>query len=103
MKKVIEKKMYNTETAELIHSWDNGLYGNDFGSCEEILYLTKKGTYFIAGSGGAKSKYATSYGNSTGGGESIEIVSKSEAIEWLESHDGAEVLEKNFSSEIEEG
>lgn len=66
MKKVINGKMYNTETATRIASWDNGIYGNDFKSCEEDLYLSKKGQYFVAGSGGAMSSYAQSYGNSRG-------------------------------------
>src|SRR3990172_2422569 len=69
MKKVIDGKIYNTETAELLHEWDNGMYGNDFGRCEEALYRTKKGAYFIAGEGGAMSRYARSCGsNSTCGG-----------------------------------
>ena len=51
MKKVINGKIYNTETATLIHQWDNGRRG-DFSSCEEDLYRTKKGAFFIHGEGG---------------------------------------------------
>jgi len=103
MKKVINGKMYNTETSDRLHRWDNGSYGNDFNSCEESLYKTKKGAYFIAGSGGPMSKYAKSCGsNNTCGSSDITPLSKAEAIEWLESHDGTEALEEHFSEEIEE-
>ena len=88
MKKVIDGKLYNTETAELLHEWDNGCYGNDFNECSESLYRTKKGVFFIAGSGGAMSKYAESCGqNSVCGGEGIEPLTSAAAREWAETHD----------------
>ena len=104
MKKVIDGKMYNTDTAECLHSWDNGCYGNDFNACEESLHKTKKGNYFIAGSGGPMSRYAVSCGtNTTSGSWDIRVISKAEAISWLESHNGTEAIEKYFADEIEEG
>jgi len=70
MRKVIESKVYDTETAELIFEWDNGCLGGDFNSCEEALYKTKKGAWFIAGSGWPMSRYAVQLGsNNVGGGE----------------------------------
>ena len=103
MKKLIDGKIYNTETAELLHEWDNGCYGNDFKSCEESLYKTKKGAYFIAGSGGPMSKYAVSCGsNSTSGSEQIEVLTEAEAIRWLEEHDGSDILTEKFADKIEE-
>ena len=57
MKTIINGRMYDTETAEKIAGWDNGIYGRDFRSCEETLYKKKTGEYFIYGSGGADSKY----------------------------------------------
>lgn len=103
MKKVINSKIYNTATATLLHYWDNGCYRNDFGYCEEELYRTVKGAYFIAGSGGPMSRYAESHGNSTSGGDGIRIISEAEAIEWLENHEGTDALETHFASKIEEG
>lgn len=103
MKKIIDKKRYNTETAELIAEWSNNYYSNDFKYCEESLYLTKKGTYFIHGSGGPMTKYAVSYGNSSSGGETIILVSKEESIEWCEQRQLHDTLEKHFTCEIEEG
>jgi hypothetical protein len=103
MKKVIDGKIYNTETAELLHNWDNGHYGNDFRSCEESLYKTKKGAYFLHGEGGPMSKYAKSCGNnSVCGGASITPITEKEVLAWLEEHDGSDVLESLFPDQIEE-
>jgi hypothetical protein len=43
MIKVIEEKRYNTETAELVFKWTNGMVGT-FQYREKELYRTKKGT-----------------------------------------------------------
>lgn len=102
MKKIVDGKMYNTETARCVAQWDNGIYGNDFNACEEALYQTNKGQYFIAGEGGVNSKYSQSCGNnSTCGGSGIELLSESEAKDWLENHGTAEEYEKEFT--VEEG
>jgi hypothetical protein len=103
MKKIIEGRLYNTKTATEIHQWDNGCYGNDFRNCSESLYKTEKGSYFIAGYGGPMSKYAESHGSSTSGGDGLRVISESQAIEWLENHDGTEALEEYFADKIEEG
>jgi len=88
MKKVINGRTYNTETSKLIGEWDNGRYGNDFGSCSERLYVNSKGTYFLVGEGGPMSKYAVSHGNNTSGSSNnVEPMTKDEAMEWLEEHD----------------
>ena len=68
MKKVIEGKVYNTETAEELHDWSNHYPCSDFKACSESLYRTKKGAFFIAGSGGPLSSYAVPCGNGYGGG-----------------------------------
>lgn len=102
MKKIIKGKLYNTETAESIAVWSNGHFPSDFRHCEESLYKTKKGAWFIAGSGGAMSKYGRSYGNSTGGGEGIQPLTAEEAKAWLEEKDFTAELEEHFSDQIEE-
>jgi len=102
MKKIINKKLYNTDVAEKLHTWNNG-YENDFGHCEEALYRTRRGAYFLAGSGGPKSRYALTQGNITSGGSDIEVLSEPEAIAWLEENGGTPALLKYFSGEILEG
>jgi len=103
MKKVIDGKIYNTETADLVCQWDNGYNPNDFNYCSEDLYRTKKGSWFIHGDGGAMSKYSVSSGsNSWGGSSQIEAFSDDEAFEWLQEHNFAEEIEKHFSERVEE-
>jgi len=92
MKQVIVSKIYNTETAEEIHSWSNGLGSGDFNSLSETLYMTKKGAFFLHGDGGAMTCWARGNGNSQWGSEGIQPMSKAEAVEWLEQHDGSEAL-----------
>lgn len=103
MKKVINGKVYNTETATQIANWDNGVYGSDFNACDESLYVTKKGTYFVAGEGGALSRWSESCGsNGRQGGEGMEVLTKAEALEWCETHDvDADTIAEHF--EVEEG
>ena len=101
MKQVINGKIYNTETAEKLHEYNNGM-GNDFRAYDEALYLTKKGAFFIAGSGGPMTKYAKSCGNMTTGSSGIRVISKFDALKWLETHDGDHVLTERFPDEIEE-
>ncbi len=57
MKKTINRKVYNTETAALIKNKTYSFFGDPAGY-EETLYKTAKGEYFVYGIGGAESKYA---------------------------------------------
>ena len=102
MKKVIEGKVYNTDTATKIASWDNGVYGNDFRACDETLYITKNGTYFVHGEGGALSRWSQPRGNGTSGGSGIELLTKADALRWCEDHDvDADTIAEHF--EVQEG
>ena len=103
MKKLINGKMYNTETAEEIATWSNTYYSSDFHYCQETLYKTKKGAYFIFGKGGPLSPYAQpSGGTGRTGGSDIVAFSKEEAFAWLELHDLTEEAEEEFPDHIEE-
>jgi hypothetical protein len=103
MKRVIEGKVYNTETATEIATWSNHYFPNDFHYCEETLYRTKKGAWFIAGEGGALSKYSRPCGsNGSCGGDGLEPISAKEAMEWLEQHEFTDELEEHFAENIEE-
>ena len=72
MKKIIAKKTYNTETAQLIKHVTCGEFGETNGY-EEILFQTKKGDFFLYGLGGVDSPYST---------ETIIPLTKTEAKEW---------------------
>lgn len=91
LKSIINGKTYNTQTATLLAEYDNGGGFGDFHALDEGLYLTKNGTYFLAGSGGAMTKYCRSCGhNSTCGGSGITPISIEEAKAWMESYGSPE-------------
>jgi hypothetical protein len=102
MKRIIDGKVYNTETAECVATWSNGYYTNDFHYCEESIYKTKKGAWFVEGEGGALSQYARSCGNETCGGHVLWPITEQEAQEWLEQHDFTDKLKEHFGDKIEE-
>ena len=53
MKKIINGKMYNTETACLMGEHSNCYGPNDFRCCSEQLYQKRTKEFFMYGSGGA--------------------------------------------------
>ena len=101
MRKVINGRIYNTETSKKIGSWDNGIYGNDFRSCEEDLYKNTKGAYFLVGEGGPLSKYSVCHGNETSGGTELIPMTAAEAQEWAEEHLEADEYEAEFGEQEE--
>lgn len=103
MRRVIDGKIYDTKTADCIAEWENQYYRNDFHFCEESLYRTKRGNWFLAGGGGPMSKYARSAGqNSWTGGEGLESLTSDEARQWLEEKGFTEELEEHFKDVLEE-
>lgn len=102
MKKIINKKVYDTEIATLVGEYQYANWG-DFKYLSEDLYITKKNNWFLHYVGGAGSKYGRSCGSSTiCGSEGIEPMTKQEALEWLEEYGEAEQIEKYFLEELEE-
>lgn len=90
MKRIIEGKMYNTDTARAIAS-DSESYPSDFNYCCETLYLKRTGEYFLDGEGGPMSKYARGNGDgSCGFGDAITPLSKAQAKKWMEQHASAD-------------
>lgn len=102
MKKIINGKMYNTETAKEVGNWWNGVGCGDFEYCSETLFLKKTGEFFLYGSGGALSKYAEYTGNGcSSGGDVIEPFTVSQAQTWIEKNLDAEIYISLFG-EVEE-
>lgn len=104
MRKIIRKKVYDTETARRVGSeWDNGYSVSDFGYCAEQLYRKKTGEYFLHGEGGAQSKYARSCGRTAWcGGEAIIPLTYEAAREWAEEHLETEEYEAEFGTPDED-
>ena len=103
MKKVIEGKIYDTETAEQVGSDSYSHYGDFQYWCEE-LYYTKKGNWFLYGEGGAKSKFARGIGqNETAGGNDITPLTRGDALAWLEVHNtDSDAIEEYFADMVED-
>lgn len=102
MKKIINGRKYNTDTAEQLGEWSNGLGCRDFSNIEEALYRKKTGEYFVAGFGGAMTKYAQPVrGGGWCGGEGVFPLSYEEAREWAEEHLSVEEYEAAFG-EVDE-
>jgi len=91
LKKVIDGKMYNTQSAKMLAEYSNELGISNFRHLDEELYRTKNGTFFLAGNGGPMTKYSESCG-----GEKIIPISEAEAREWLEQHGTVEEYKTIF-------
>lgn len=97
MKKIINGKVYDTEAAERVGSWDNGKSSNDFYRSEESLYRKRTGEFFLYGYGGANTKYAVSCGsNSWTGGKKIIPLDYESAQKWTGEHLSADKYEEIF-------
>ena len=76
MIKVICKKTYDTDAAELVKKVTSGVFG-DAAGYEESLYVTPEGFYFLYVNGGEDSIHPA---------EDIKRMSKDKANEWLNAN-----------------
>lgn len=96
MKKVINGRLYNTDTATEI-GYDSKYAISDFNHWEETLYKKKTGEYFLLGEGGPMSKYSRTVGmNEWSGGSKIIPLTDEEARQWAEDHMEADDYEMHF-------
>lgn len=102
MKKIINGKLYDTTTAQLVGSWDNNM-GGTFDYAAESLYRKRTGEFFLHGKGGARSRYATHCGNdSWGSGEAIIPLRWEAARQWAEEHLEADEYQAAFGQIAED-
>lgn len=101
MKKIIDSKLYNTETAEEIAGESYGNSG-DLSHTFQSLMRTKKGNYFFYVGGGPMSEHAKKLGGNTiAGSSSIWIPDEDEMKTWLSRVD-VEKMTELFPNDIEE-
>lgn len=97
MRKIINGRKYDTETATEVGYWQNMGDTRQFEYMCETLYRKRGGEYFLHGEGGAATKYAKSYGlNEWGYGERIMPMTHVEARQWAEEHLEADEYEAEF-------
>lgn len=103
MKKIINGKVYDTETAKELGEWANTYNTSDFGYVIETLYKKKTGEFFLYGKGGAKTQYAEPDGsNWWRAGDRIMPLSFAEARKWAEEHFTADEYEAIFGAVAED-
>ena len=96
MKKVVNGKMYNTETAEYIGTYSNNLSESDFRHLCEDLYKKKTGEFFLEGEGGPLTRYKEPVGDMWRSGSAIIPLDEAEAKAWVEAHLDAEAYIELF-------
>lgn len=101
MKKIINGKKYDTETATSVWEYSSNYACSDYKYYDETLYKKKTGEFFLYGEGGPASKYAQkTIGGYTGGKEIIPLTEK-DAKEWAEERLDCDEYEALFG-EVEE-
>ena len=101
MKKIINGKKYDTETAKEMGYFQSGFNRGSFNFYEETLYKKKTGEYFLYGSGGANSKYSDCCDGNSWGISTIIPYTEDEAKKWAEKHLTGDEYEMCFG-EVEE-
>ena len=102
MKKIINGKRYDTETAEFIGRWENMYNSAELQYECEKLYRKKTGEFFIYGAGGPASSYAVRTGTHNWSGSSkITPITEGEAKKWVEKNLDGDDYEKYFELEEE--
>lgn len=101
MKKIINGRKYDTDTAKEMGFSTNGYGVRDFNYYRETLYRKITGEFFLYGIGNAASRYAVRCGSGWSGGERITPFTLDEAKVWAEKHLDAEEYEEIFG-EVEE-
>ncbi len=96
MKKIINGKKYDTETATKIGYTDSCHHYNDFHYWEEALYQKKTGEFFLYGEGGPASKYAERCPDGLCGSKQIIPFTEKEAQEWAEKYLDVDKYESIF-------
>lgn len=85
MKKIINGRMYNTDTAKRL-CWASSDCGcRDFSYWKEELYQKRTGEFFLYGEGGPASPYSRRCGQSEwSDGWSIKPMTEQQARKWAE-------------------
>ena len=88
MKRIINGKAYDTDTAQKLGTWWSSNDVRDWHHVEETLYRKRTGEHFLHGHGG--------------GGERIMPMSYDEARAWAEEHLDADDYEAAFGEVTED-
>lgn len=102
MRKIINKKMYDTDTAEFVEVFENTPYRSNAYYFKEKLYRKKTGEFFLHGYGNALTRYAeVTIGGMCSPGEKIIPLTKEEVKNWVEQKGDIDTYIELFG-EVEE-
>jgi hypothetical protein len=99
MKKIINWKKYDTDTAQCVIPLSSRVGKSHFGYWECDLYRTAKGNWFICGEGNGASIFAVVAGTGTTAGSGIRVVSDGWVRDELEKAGHDNILEEFFNIE----
>lgn len=98
--RVVDGKRYDTDTARHLCHIRCTETGGDFGWENTDLYVTKKGTYFLAGEGNASSRWGQrAIGGGSIPGVGVKPIAADEARHMLEQEDETFLIEELFEVE----
>lgn len=95
MRKIINGRRYDTATAKLVGTYETGYIG-DFDWRNEKLYMKSTGEFFLAGKGGARTRWASRTIDGFSSGDGILPLTLEEAREWAEEHLSVKEVENLF-------
>jgi hypothetical protein len=102
MQQIIDRKVYDTDTADQIAKHGAIVDKGDFHALAETLYKDADGQYFLHCQGGAATKYAKRTQEGKTFGERIQLLSKEEALDWCEERSiGTGSVVEEFAELIE--
>lgn len=102
MKRIINNKKYDTETATLIDTQTNNMNKSDYHYCSESLYQKRTGEFFLfVENGGLPMKYDSPIFDPENNIQIIIAINIDIAKKWLSIFSTVEIYEKLFG-EVEE-
>lgn len=103
MKKIINGKMYDTDTAKVLGTWSSPHSVTDFAYYTETLHQKRTGEFFLFGDGGPASRYAAQVERSRwSSGSKIIPLTWEDAQKWAEEHLDAKDYEAIFGEVSED-
>ena len=99
MKSIINKKIYNTDTAKEMASTCWGYNLDDSYHISETLYRKRTGEFFLHGYGGDKTEYRMYRSGYWWDGEKIMPMTTEEAKAWVKSNFIIDIYIKIFGKE----
>lgn len=102
MKAIINGRIYNTETADLVCEVSHSSKSS-FDWHETELYRTPNGAFFLAGEGGPRSMWAKHDGNCSSSGKGLQVITVQEARSFMEKAGCDEETYEEFGPPLVEG